>query len=972
MQINHSNYRSKFYSNNLNSTFTNLLGNNVETIIRTGTKLDFFAFTQNSNRKENYLKKCNTNLKKLSFRKEIDFLYSFKNILNSNKSSSTYQDFDFLELIYINENQHLLKEQRSPRREINIKTHRNGILPLFDLLINHVNRLQLSDLNFQHIKNLNTLKQDHSSPGIEIKNIDKYIIHDINNFFGFKKGVQLFSNHENNKISIILLKFLNEYYKICSKSLIELAIQVIRIMNINILRSKYISINHLSEIIIIVLSVINICLDIFFYIFNWKSIPKIGMAIEMIHLILTTLYFYGSEGLTKEFFNIYAQLLYYSYIYRIIFILQCKFTNKYNKFQVTEIIRTQLKQIFYSIGNDISSMISSSEFENICAKLGIDIFDQSSLVSQSLYTYLFQNFDWVQNKFFGLEYNIPTLSLKERKLKKNSNNNQRFVLIYNQFYSHFKLVYLKLCLFCKSQILAILKSFFISLKFNYCRLQRLFSKEFNGFICFYRKTGISSYQEYISNKKKLTYEDFEMLLVSLDCKKKLLNRIDCHTNLFDITNGSCLLLHRKIIFEQLFYNITLFIFATVTVISTIETIINSYGNKYSQANCTASIIQKYFYFLIIFLSSIFHLKVDKMYFSSSLKSYNRIINKYDLIYGNLKLAEKNLSFSNKDNSQINLSMNDYLSEFLSNHCAESLKKYVDSLSKYLPQGVAASLLRKFDFSTLSPQYKEITILFSDIVGFTGIAERVDPLLLFCLLTNYFDEMVKIIEEFHGNLLEIAGDAILVIWNSPMAVKNHSAAAVAASLKMKKQLKLKSRSFGNNYIPEINIKCGIHTDHVLIGNIGCSKRMKYGIMGDGVNLASRIESLTRRYSADIIISNNVFVNKEVQKRFVICPLDVVVVQGKSNPTVIYHVLNTVNDSDPISLLKSKFHTKALIFFINKDFKRSLFYIEKINKLEPFKNDLSTISLSNKCKQFQDTKLDFNWSCAEVLKKKYFNE
>ncbi|XP_665945.1 adenylate cyclase [Cryptosporidium hominis TU502] len=206
----------------------------------------------------------------------------------------------------------------------------------------------------------------------------------------------------------------------------------------------------------------------------------------------------------------------------------------------------------------------------------------------------------------------------------------------------------------------------------------------------------------------------------------------------------------------------------------------------------------------------------------------------------------------------------------------------------------------------------------------------------------------------------------------MAVKNHSAAAVAASLKMKKQLKLKSRSFGNNYIPEINIKCGIHTDHVLIGNIGCSKRMKYGIMGDGVNLASRIESLTRRYSADIIISNNVFVNKEVQKRFVICPLDVVVVQGKSNPTVIYHVLNTVNDSDPISLLKSKFHTKALIFFINKDFKRSLFYIEKINKLEPFKNDLSTISLSNKCKQFQDTKLDFNWSCAEVLKKKYFNE
>ncbi|KAH8583907.1 membrane associated adenyl cyclase with 2 transmembrane regions and an adenylyl cyclase domain [Cryptosporidium sp. chipmunk genotype I] len=970
MQTNHSDYRNKFYSNNLNSIFTNLLGNNVEALIRTGAKLDFFVFTQNSNRKESYLKKSNSNFNKLSSRKEIDFLYSPKNILNSIKFSSVYQDFDFLELTCINKNQHFIKEQKCVRPVTNTKAHRNEILPLFDLLISHVNRLQLS--NFQNSKRSDTCLNENPSSGIDTNSIDKYIIHDINNFLGFKKQAHLFSNCGDNKLLIFPVKLLNKFYEICSKSLIEISIQILHIMNINILRSKYVFYNiYLSEIIIIVLSLITVCLDIFFYLFNWRSIPKIGMAIEIIHLIFITLYFCDSKNLIKEFFNIYGCLLYYSYIYRIIFILQCKFTNRYNKFQVTEIVRTQLKQIFYSTENDISLMISSSKFENICIKLGIDIFYQNYLLKQSLYTYLFQNFDWIPNKLFGPKHEIPTSSIKKRKFATNFNCNHRFMLIINKLYSNFKLVYIKLCLLFKLQSLSIFRYFLMCLKLDYSRLLKLFPKEIISFKHLLKKTNSTTYQEYILNKKQITYEEFEMLLISLDCKKKLLTRIDTHTSLFEMINGSCLLLHRKIIFEQSFYNITLFIFLTLTVIYTIEAIFNSYGNKLSQINNTTSITQAY-YFLVIFISSIFHFKVDNMYYNSSLKSYNRIINKYNLIYGNLQLVGKNQTSSNKDHFNNNLSRNDYLLDFLSYHSAESLEKYVNTFSKYLPQGVAMSLLKKFNFSTLNPQYKEITILFSDIVGFTSIAESVSPFLLFRLLTNYFDEMVKIIEEFHGNLLEIAGDAILVIWNSPVTVKNHSAAAVAASLKMKKELKLKSISLGNNYFPEINIKCGIHTDRVLVGNIGCNKRMKYGIMGDGVNLASRIESLTKRYSVDIIISNSVFANKKVQKKFVICPLDVVIVQGKSSPTVIYHVLNTVNDSDPVSLLKSKFHTKALIFFINKDFKRSLFYIKKINELGPFKNDSSTITLSNKCRQFRNKKLDINWSCAEVLNTKYFNE
>ncbi|OII75298.1 membrane associated adenyl cyclase [Cryptosporidium ubiquitum] len=966
MQISCKDYKSKFHSNNTNSIFSNFLGINVESLIRTGSKLDFFVFTQNSNQKENDLKRYNPNFNKLSYIKESEFAQSYKNGLNNIKLLFTYQDFDLLEFTQIHENQHLKIRKRCECPVRSINTPKNDILPLFDLLINNINQILLKNVNFQDQKELsNSSFNENPSISNDTDIIDRYIIHDINNFFGSEKQTQLFLEKKDYKCSVFPVKLLNNYYKVCSKSLIELAIQLIRIISITILRNKYKLFNIYPELIIILSSLIFICLDIIFYLFNWKSAPKIGMAIDIIHFVFIFLSFCHITNLNTEIFDICGCLLYYSYIYRIIFILQCKFISKYNKFQVTEIIRTQLKRIFFSFGNDMNLMISSSKFEDICGELGIDNFFKSNLINRSLETYLFQNLDWISGELFKFKYINPISYTRESYFKINLNVDRHILLINRQYYLCIKQVCTKLCLFYKIQIYSLFRYFYINLKFNYFILLKDLPRKIIRFKYPDKKNNSTTYQEYILKKRNLTYEEFETLLISLDSKRRLLNKIETNTGLFDIINGSCLLQQRKIIFEQSFYNITLFILLAISITFIAETVINYFGDNLSKIKNFVSIIQAYLYLLIVITSSIFHYKLDKMYYNSSLKSYNRIISIYNLIYGNSQLIEK-------DHLHNNFSRNDYLAEFLSYHNAELLEKYVNSFSKYLPKGIAISLLKKYEFSALNPQYKEITILFSDIVGFTNIAEKVSPFLLFHLLTNYFDEMVNIIEEFNGNLLEIAGDAILAIWNSPVAVENHSVAAISASLKMKKQLKLKFKSFENNYFPEINIKCGIHTDHVLIGNIGCNKRMKYGIMGDGVNLASRIESLTKRYSVDIIISNNVFANKKVQKKFIICPLDIVIVQGKSNPTVIYHVLNTIYDSDLVSLLKSKFHTKALIFFINKNFKKSLLYIEKINKLGPFKIDPSTINLSNKCKHFQDKKLDINWSCAEVLNTKYFNE
>lgn len=972
MQISHTDNRNRIY-NDTQPTFSELSGNNIESLIRAGAILDFSASAQKSlNLKGKSLKRCKFKVKEISLRKDSVPVQSFKDLINGIQFLSIYQDFDFFEFSQIGENKVKNKHKYSYPKT-NIETHKCDILRLFDTLANNINRLKLASTNFLDSKGLNIpcFNEIYSVPGNDINNIDRYIINDINNFFGLKKQTQFFLN-KSYKYFKFPLRLLNTYYGVCTKLCVELIVQIVRIINIIILTNKDLLFNICPyEFVIVVLTLITVCFDIIFYFFNWNTTSKIGMVIEIIHLIFISLCFYDHSYINMDIFNICGCLLYYSYIYRIVFILQCKYINIYNKFQVMEIIRTQLKHLFFSFDSEMSLMISSSEFEDICIKLGIDKFYKSKFVKRSLNMYLFQNPYWTLNKLFDLNYNVSFFCIKELKFTADTNYHQWLLIINKVYCSYCNPIYIKLsCLFYKSGAMNILGYYFVAMKFIFCNLIKNIKRKLSYVFKCTEKTNFIAYQDFISTRKKITYEEFEMLLISLDSERRLLNKIESNTGLFDIINGSCLLLQRKVIFEQFFYDITLFICLSISTISIIEMIFNYFSDRLFRMNNIFSNYQSYFYLFIIIISSLFHYKMDKIYYNSSLKSYNRIKCKYNSIYGHLQFIEDDTSSKNDiGNSTYG---NDYLSEFISYRNAELLQNYANSLSKYLPQGIAMSLLKKYDFASLNPQYKEITILFSDIVGFTNIAEKINPFLLFKLLTNYFDEMIKIIEEFNGNLLEIVGDAILVIWNSPTALENHSVAAIAASLKMKKHLQLKSRSFQNNSLPKINIKCGIHTDHVLVGNIGCNKRIKYGIMGDGVNLASRIESLTKRYYADIIISNNVFINKNVRRKFIICPLDIVIVQGKSNPTVIYHVLSTVQDSDLISVLKSKFHTKALIFFINRDFKKSLRYIEKINKLGPFKNDPTTMNLLNKCKKLQDKKLDVNWSCAEVLDDKYFNE
>ncbi|KAF7457257.1 adenylate/guanylate cyclase domain-containing protein [Cryptosporidium felis] len=947
----------KLHSNNKPSGSKKLLGNNVESIIKSGIALDsLIPVIHNRQKLTRTDKECRSTL----FSKDENYK-CIKELFKNIEPVIFCPNLILPEHIYLSNQKVILYNNKlnlhSEEKDTFIS--KCEILSLFDLLIMNLNELQLTTSEKPSLGNYDNhyIKTNLPAHKRVSSNLDKYIVHEINDFLGIGESIR------SNKC-LTYSGFLNcmnilTFYYESQNILIEIFTQIMHMLTIFIKTNDNCFNNKIkiANFILFFMGIILLFLEFFYFIFNWKIVSKVGVILKTIHLIIVCENKYLK--ICKSKFNaVFGVLLFYSYFFCIIFILQCKYLNKYYKFQVTEIIRMQLKQFFFSFDDDMDSMISTQEFENICLNLEIKNLGRYKITKMNLYSYLFKTrLTFKLRILVLLFYNGLTKLLFGNLAQAIQCYMDYFGYLMNNLNPNFKSLTSKTSLF-----------------FGHLNVNSKYFEKFEMIIKLHktiypRKRKIETYEEFICEKSKISYQEFEMLLISLDKDRRLINKIESSTRILTSAYGPYLLVSRKIWYEQLFFTVTIMFCILIAIIHLFEADL-TVENYYSHNIFSSRFIC--IYTIVILLSSVLHYKTD-MHYYSSMKNYYRVLQKCDSIQGYKIFTmreSKRIQQINKHKFCNFTVSSDILGEFLSNRSAKLLEECMISFSKYLPMGIATSILRNCESLSLRAQSKEITILFSDIVGFTKIAEKTHPLQLFELLTDYFDEMTKIIDEFRGNLLEIVGDAILVIWNSPITIENHSTAAVYASLRMKKLLQQKSKSFGNICLSEINIKCGIHTDRVLIGNIGGSRRMKYGIMGDGVNLASRIESLSKRYSADIIISDRVFSNKNVQENFVICPLDIVIVQGKSNPTVLFHVISTFKDSNQVSLMKSKLQTKALIFFINRDFERSLFYINKINTLSPYKSDPTTSILFEKSRHFLHKNLGINWSCAEVLETKVF--
>lgn len=216
----------------------------------------------------------------------------------------------------------------------------------------------------------------------------------------------------------------------------------------------------------------------------------------------------------------------------------------------------------------------------------------------------------------------------------------------------------------------------------------------------------------------------------------------------------------------------------------------------------------------------------------------------------------------------------------------SEKRFVKKLfGQYVNENLLKELEKNPDQLKLGGETKNMTVLFSDIRGFTTISEGLNPAELLDLINTYLDEMSNIILKNNGTIDKYIGDAIMAFWNAPLNDESHTFNAVNNALQMIEKLKLLRKS--DTRFTNLNIGIGINTGDIIVGNVGSSKRYDYTVLGDNVNLGSRLEGLNKKYGTKIIISQTTYeqLSKNI-KNVIFRLLDKVTVKGKSHAIQIY--------------------------------------------------------------------------------------
>ncbi len=243
----------------------------------------------------------------------------------------------------------------------------------------------------------------------------------------------------------------------------------------------------------------------------------------------------------------------------------------------------------------------------------------------------------------------------------------------------------------------------------------------------------------------------------------------------------------------------------------------------------------------------------------------------------------------------------------------------NSFSKKVSKQVMDDLLANPDATNFTSKEVEVSIYFSDIRGFTTISEELhSPKRVTDFLNFYMNAMVVSVEKHQGTIDKFIGDAIMAYWNAPLAVANHADEAVKTALEQIAQRDFLNKKIKKDFGFDVDYGIGINTGSVIVGEIGSLGRSDYTIIGDAVNLASRLEGLCKPYKVRLIISE--FTKAKLKDSYVMQLLDKVRVKGKAEPVEIYEVLS-LGEADEQKQIELEVYYKAHNFYLNAEFKKS---------------------------------------------------
>ena len=278
---------------------------------------------------------------------------------------------------------------------------------------------------------------------------------------------------------------------------------------------------------------------------------------------------------------------------------------------------------------------------------------------------------------------------------------------------------------------------------------------------------------------------------------------------------------------------------------------------------------------------------------------------------------------------------------------EKDKRFIrNAFQHYISPQVVEILEKNPEFLELGGKLEHLTVFFCDLAGFSSISEKYSPNQVVEIINTFLTEVSGLIPKWDGTIDKFEGDAIMAFWGAPLPLENHAQSACYATLEMQEHLQKLNESFRAKKQPELYARFGLNTGSVIVGNLGSSTRFDYTVIGDPVNIASRLEGVNKVYGTQIVISETTY--QECQDSIEVRELDWITVAGRQEPLVIYELIGRCKQISKKMWNLRRHYLKGLEEYRNERWGNALRLFQKCLKIVP--DDQPSKIFISRCKEY----------------------
>ena len=281
-----------------------------------------------------------------------------------------------------------------------------------------------------------------------------------------------------------------------------------------------------------------------------------------------------------------------------------------------------------------------------------------------------------------------------------------------------------------------------------------------------------------------------------------------------------------------------------------------------------------------------------------------------------------------------------------------------TFERHVSKDVAAELLRHPEALAPRGERREVTVLFSDLAGFTTFSEQHPPEEILDYLNEYFDALCDVVLAAGGTVNDLLGDGVLASWGAPIALADHAARACGAALLASQRLAALALRWQATGRPTLRWRIGIHTGVVVVGEIGTNERTKYGMVGDAVNVASRLEAANKQFGTTTLVSQET--RDQAGDAFLFREIDAIRVAGRATPLRVFEPLGTTEAALPEHLAARDRYEAALAAYRARDFARAAALLAALDPA-----DGATRSLLERARRYCDSPPPADWDGVLTL-------